>query len=124
MHAFFYTQPAQRRSFWTRDDEAAWDGCAAPAPAAAAQSCCLMRLTVDVDAVTALRGAVIALCGDALQFMRIEARDHGTRVKVWLCVACPLVDQVADAVMRLLPGAEFGRFSMPAGRRAAGRVSQ
>lgn len=120
MHAFFYTQPARRRSFWLKEPAAK----APRAPAAASRPVCLMQLTVDVAAVTALRRTVSRLCGDALEFMRIEACDHGTRMKVWLCVGSALVSQVMDAVLRLLPGAEFGRFATPGSRRAAGRAPQ
>ncbi|SFL45247.1 hypothetical protein [Rugamonas rubra] len=116
MHAFFYTQPAQRRSFWAKEHA----GQAAKAP----QPVCLMQLTVDAGAVTALRQTVTRLCGDALQFMRIEACEHGTRMKVWLCIGRSLVGQVMEAVMRLLPGAEFGRFSTPGSRRVAGQGLQ
>lgn len=116
MHAFFYTQPARRRSFWLKEQAAK-----APAPA---QPVCLMQLTVDAAAVTTLRQTVTRLCGDALQFMRIEACEHGTRMKVWLCVGSALVAQVMEAVMRLLPGAEFGRFSTPGSRRVAGQGLQ
>ena len=78
-------------------------------PAATARTC-VMQLTVDTDAVTALRALVMRLCGDALEFMRIEACEHGARMKVWLCVGVAMVGQVMEAVMRALPGAEFGRF--------------
>jgi hypothetical protein len=56
--------------------------------------------------------------------MRIEACEHGTRMKVWLCIGRSLVGQVMEAVMRLLPGAEFGRFSTPGSRRVAGQGLQ
>ena len=115
MHAFFYTQPAQRRSLWAKEHAA---------QAAAPRALCLMQLTVDAAAVTTLRQTVTRLCGDALRFMRIEACEHGTRMKVWLCLGQGLVGQVMDAVMRLLPGAEFGRFSTPGGRRLAGQGLQ
>lgn len=109
MHAFFYTQPARRPSIWARPERG-------PAPAAAPN--CLMQLTVDTAAVTALRQMVSRICGEALEFIRIEACDHGRRMRVCLCVRRPLVRQIMDAVMRMLPGAEFGRFS----ERAAPRL--
>ncbi|HEX8406826.1 MAG TPA: hypothetical protein VF670_19535 [Duganella sp.] len=37
--------------------------------------------------------------------MRIEACEHGARMKVWLCVGTAMVGRVMDAVMRSLPGA-------------------
>lgn len=32
-------------------------------------------------------------------------------MKVWLCVGAAMVNPVMEAVMRSLPGAEFGRFT-------------
>lgn len=98
MHAFCPTQVVQRRA-------------TPPRP-------CLMQLTVDVAAATALRALVVRTCGDALQFMRVEACDHGARVRVWLCLSRALAAQVMEAVMRALPGAEFGRLTPLAQRRA------
>lgn len=94
MHAFFHTRPAQRPSIWRKS-----------APAALR----LMQLTVDTAALTTLRQTVMQVCGDALRFMRIEACEHGARMKVWLCVTETLVQHIMETVMRRLPAAEFGR---------------
>lgn len=69
----------------------------------------LMHITVATDKVTELRQLVIGTCGGALSFMRIEPVDHASRMKVWLCIPEPAIRQMMDAVMRLLPAAEFGR---------------
>jgi len=111
MHAFFHTQAAQRRAKPPRRPAPA----AAPAPARG----CLMQLTVEVGAVTDLRALVMRTCGGAMEFMRVEACDHGARVKVWLCLSRALAGQVMEAVMRALPGAEFGRMTALAQRTAA-----
>lgn len=66
-------------------------------------------MTVDTASLSLLRQTVAQVCGDALEFMRIGACEHGARMKVWLCMAESLVEQVMAAVMRLLPAAEFGR---------------
>lgn len=79
-----------------------------PTPAAPQ---CLMQLTVSTASITALRGLVMRVCGEALRFMRIEACDHGARMKVWLSLSQPAAGLVMDAVMRGLPEAEFGRLS-------------
>lgn len=79
---------------------------------------CLMQLTVDTGALRQLRALVTRTCGDALQFMRVEACDHGARVRVWLCLSRALAAQVMEAVMGALPGAEFGRLT-PLARRTA-----
>ena len=99
MHAFFHTKAAQRRSIWAADYRKT-------APA------CVMQLTVDTSVVTTLRQMVTRICGDALEFMRIEACEHGARMKVWLCVGASMVARVMEAVMQALPGAEFGRFTV------------
>lgn len=118
MHAFFYTPPAARRSFWVR--RAVLHAVAQAAPAQAPEpASCLMQMTVDASKITMLRQMVTRICGDAMEFMRIEACDHGARMKVWLCTSSALVAQVMDAVMRNLPGAEFGRFSQRAPQRGA-----
>ena len=93
MHAFFHTKPAQRQSLW----------CVARRPSSR-----LMQLTVETESLATLRQTVTEVCGAALEYMRIEACEHGARMKVWLCVAESLVRRVMEAVMRLLPEAEFG----------------
>ena len=103
MHSFFFTPPVHTAVM--------------PAPAPA----CMMQMTVDADAVTALRRLVMRVCGDALQFMRIEACAHGSRMKVWLCLGKQMVALVMDAVMRARPGAEFGACCGIAGRAPAAR---
>ena len=104
MHAFFHTR-AHARTYARAHVHAA----RRQMPAGAARTC-VMQLTVDTESVTALRALVMRLCGDSLEFMRIEACEHGARMKVWLCVGAAMVGRVMDAVMRSLPGAEFGRF--------------
>ncbi|MYM76113.1 hypothetical protein GTP56_28525 [Duganella sp. FT134W] len=111
MHAFFHTQAAQRRAKPPRSTPRA-------TPAAAPRGC-LMQLTVDAAAVTDLRALVMRTCGAGMEFMRVEACDHGARVKVWLCLSRALAGQVMEAVMRALPGAEFGRMTALAQRTAA-----
>jgi len=118
MHAFFYTQPASRRSFWVRRETAPLAK-PVPVPRPAPAPACLMQMTVDASTITVLRQMVMRICGEAMEFMRIEACDHGTRMKVWLCISRTLVAQVMEAVMRALPGAEFGRFSERATARHA-----
>ncbi|WP_363510127.1 hypothetical protein [Burkholderia sp. LMU1-1-1.1] len=103
MHAFFHTRFAPRRSIWSL-------GARRRTSAPVVARSCVMQLTVDTGAVTALRQVVMRLCGDSLEFMRIEACEHGARMKVWLCVGTAMVARVMEAVMRSLPGAEFGRF--------------
>lgn len=102
MHAFFHTKSAQRRSIWASRQRR---------QVSAAGPSCVMQLTVETASVTTLRQMVIRICGESLEFMRIEACEHGARMKVWLCVGVSMVEKVMAAVMAALPGAEFGRFA-------------
>jgi hypothetical protein len=104
MHAFFHTKAAQRRLHLPL-------AATARKAAAPSQSACLMQMTVETASVTTLRQMAARICGDALQFIRIEACEHGARMKVWLCIGQALVAPLMEALMRALPGAEFGRFS-------------
>lgn len=78
-----------------------------------------MVLTVDAAAVTALRQLIVRACGEALDFMRIEACDHGRRMRVWLRVRPSSVDSVTDAIAGALPGADMARCPAAARRDAA-----
>lgn len=62
----------------------------------------LVLATVDTDSVTALRHDVMTACGDRLESMRIEACDHGRRMKVRLHIAGAGADGVIDDVLRRL----------------------
>ncbi len=69
----------------------------------------LMHITVDTARITELRKLVMQTCGSMLSFMRIEPVEHAERMKVWLCLTEPALRLTMDAVMRILPAAEFGR---------------
>ncbi|CDG81359.1 hypothetical protein [Janthinobacterium agaricidamnosum] len=71
----------------------------------------LMHITVDTACISDLRQLVVKTCGNMLSFMRIEPVDHAERMKVWLCLPEPALRLTMDAVMRILPAAEFGRIS-------------
>ncbi|MFM9436838.1 hypothetical protein ACFDR9_003924 [Janthinobacterium sp. CG_23.3] len=68
-----------------------------------------MHVTVDTGRLTELRRLVAHTCGGMLSFMRVEPVEHAERMKVWLCLPEPAIRLAMDAVMRLLPAAEFGR---------------
>ncbi len=72
---------------------------------------CMMQMTVDTALLTELRQLVTRICGDALQFMRVEACERGARMRVWLCVSRQMAAQVLETALRALPGAEFGRLA-------------
>ncbi|RJG08139.1 hypothetical protein D3870_16635 [Noviherbaspirillum cavernae] len=70
-----------------------------------------MHIIIDAALVTELRRLVMSTCGDMVSFMRIQPIAHATRMKVWLPLSKPAIDRVMAAVMRSLPGAEFGRIT-------------
>lgn len=109
MHNVFHLPAALRRR----------PAALAASPAAPA---CMMQMTVSTVSVTALRRLVMAVCGEALHYMRIEACQHGARMRVWLSVSASAVGRVMEAVMRALPEAEFGRMSGGGVRPAAGAL--
>ncbi|MBA5606437.1 hypothetical protein H3H36_13850 [Duganella sp. FT3S] len=113
MHPYFYPKAAQRRPLR--------GPVSSTPPGRNASAPCLMQMTVATDSATALRQIVMQICGDALDFLRIEACEHGARIKVWLCASRVLVLQVMDTVLHVLPDAEIGRFSIRAGGAAAAR---
>ncbi len=118
MYAFLLTPPTALPS---RFDVPAAEP---PRPAPMRAPSCTMLLTVDADSVTMLRQLVMRACGDTFESMRIEACDHGRRMKVRLCIARSRTGAVMDEVMRHLPGAEFGRFvDMRAARHGPGLQS-
>jgi hypothetical protein len=68
----------------------------------------ILQLTVDADALSALRQLVVPICGAAFEYMRIVPCEAG-QVKVWLCLRPHVLALVAEAVRRCLPAAEFGQ---------------
>lgn len=72
---------------------------------------CMMQMSVDTVLLSEVRQLVMHICGDALQFMRIEACQHGTRMHIWLCVSRQLASAVMAAVLDAIPDAEFGRLA-------------
>lgn len=108
MHSFFFTQPAAPRRVLPAK---------IALPQEASETACLMQMTVDTSALTPLRQVVARICGEALAFMRIEACDHGSRMRVCLCVGRPVASRLMEEVMRVLPAAEFGRVAPAAPRQ-------
>ena len=72
---------------------------------------CVIYLTADTASVTALRKLVAGVCGDALEFIRIQACAENGRMRVWMCVAGTVVDSVLDVLRRALPDVRIGRLT-------------
>lgn len=69
---------------------------------------CLMSLTVAAGLITALRQVVMWVCGDALQFIRIEACAHSQQMRVCVCVTKAMAGPAEEAIHRYLPDTQFG----------------
>ncbi len=68
-----------------------------------------MLLTVDTNAITALRQLVMRFCGEAMEFMRVAICTDTRKTRVWLCISPAMAMPVMDLILRSLPAAEFGR---------------
>ncbi|HJV01402.1 MAG TPA: hypothetical protein VJ752_12705 [Burkholderiaceae bacterium] len=73
----------------------------------------LMKLTVAAESVTMLRQIVSRVCGDDLQFMRIEHCAQTRQTHVCLCIAQRAAEPMLDAVALYLPDAHFGTIREP-----------
>lgn len=72
----------------------------------------LMRLTVPAASITALRQVATRVCGDALQFMRVDTCNQMCTAKVSLCVTQGVADVLIGAITHYLPDANFGTLSV------------
>ena len=70
-------------------------------------SLCMMHITIDASAVTALRRLVMRVCGDAMEFMRIAVGHDTSKIDVCVCVSAGMTSLVMRAVLRDLPNAVF-----------------
>ncbi len=73
----------------------------------------LMKLTVAAESVTILRQLVSRVCGDALQFMRVEHSAQTRQSHVCLCIAQSVAEPMLDAVALYLPDARIGTIREP-----------
>lgn len=80
---------------------------------------CIMHITIDASAVTALRRLVMRVCGDAMEFMRIAVGHDTSKINVCVCLSAGMTSPVMRAVLRDLPNAVFGRISPHAVRELA-----
>lgn len=80
---------------------------------------CIMHITIDVSAVTALRRLVMRVCGDAMEFMRIAVGHDTSKINVCVCVSAGMAGMIMRAVLCDLPTAQFGRIAPHAVREPA-----
>lgn len=70
-----------------------------------------MHLTIKTGYLIQLRQIVMGAGGESVLFMRVQPIAHATKMKVWICVLQPIADLIMEAVLRVLPCAEFGHFA-------------
>lgn len=83
---------------------------------------CLLSMTVAAASTTSLRQLASRLCGDKLQFTRLKTCRKGRRMQVSLCVPAPLVDTLADAIVRFFPDVIFGACSKAGVHRTGKKI--
>ncbi|MFZ6862219.1 hypothetical protein ACO0K7_06260 [Undibacterium sp. Ji67W] len=71
----------------------------------------MMRITIDSDSASQFRHLILNTCGEQVTFMRMQAIEHASRLKVWLCLSKPIADEIIHAIVSTLPNAEFGRMT-------------
>ena len=71
----------------------------------------MIRITIDSDSASQFRHLILNTCGEQVTFMRMQAIEHASRLKVWLCLSKPIADEIIHAVVSTLPNAEFGRMT-------------
>ena len=63
----------------------------------------LINMNVSAGSLLALRQLVMRVCGDALQFIRVDAGSQTLRARVCLCVEQSVQAAALDAVRRAFP---------------------
>jgi NADPH-dependent ferric siderophore reductase len=74
-----------------------------------AEQSVMIRLTIEADSISLVRQAVIAACGDSVQFMPPQRVPRSTQVWVWLALAESAVPDAMGATLRTVPYGEIGR---------------
>jgi hypothetical protein len=79
----------------------------------------LMKLTVPAASVTSLRHIVTRVCGDDLQFMRVEDCGQSRQSHICLCIPQSIATTVMNEVLHYLPDARIGAMREPGLRHLA-----
>jgi hypothetical protein len=72
---------------------------------------CVMRVIVDAESVTQLRQLVLSNCVGRDFYMKVKPIDHGSKMKVWLCLNKSSIDMLISKILATLPQAEFGKIT-------------
>lgn len=96
----------------TRDSNTTTHAVAAPVrrPGAAVQRV-MLSITVDAGVVASLRRVVMSACGEFVEIMRVQPVVRSNDMRVSIGLHSSAVSHAMDAVMRILPRAEFGRIT-------------
>jgi tRNA(Met) C34 N-acetyltransferase TmcA len=68
-----------------------------------------LHLTVDPSMAARLRSAATSICGEALDFLRIEPVVHLPRVECHLCLNSAGFESASDAIIRTMTAAHAGQ---------------
>ena len=71
----------------------------------------IMRITIDSESASQFRHLILSTCGEQVTFMRMQAIEHASRLKVWLCLSKPVIDEIIHGIASTFPNAEFGRMT-------------
>lgn len=72
---------------------------------------CIVHVDIAAESLTTLRQIAFRVAGDALRFVRAEAYQHNSRMRVALCLTEAAAGAVVDAVGRFLPDARLCRLA-------------
>jgi hypothetical protein len=70
-----------------------------------------MSITVDAGVVALLRRVIMNACGERIEIMRVKPVIRTNDMRVSIGLHSSAVSAAMEAVMRLLPRAEFGRIT-------------
>ena len=72
----------------------------------------IIRVVVDEQYAELLRRTVISTFGNCIDFIKVQPLAHTHSVKMWFDVTLSVVERVMNTIMRILPAAEFGPYTM------------
>ncbi|MET3132946.1 hypothetical protein AAKU55_003227 [Oxalobacteraceae bacterium GrIS 1.11] len=72
---------------------------------------CVLNMSLPTGSVTSLRQVVMRVCGEQLQFMRIDTCMRTNQTRVFLCLGRSVLDAAVEALTRYFPDARFGSLS-------------
>jgi hypothetical protein len=82
-----------------------------PRPKVAAVQKVMMSITVDAGVVASLRRVVMSACGEWVEIMRVQPVIRSNDMKVSIGMHSSAVSHAMNAIMRILPRAEFGHIT-------------